>query len=83
MSVPLQEIIDRLNAHWPFSWAVAGDRVGLMAGHPQSPVDTVLVLGHHARRIAGQGPADGGPLIGQDPEAREVDTPPAARDLAD
>ncbi len=43
MSVALQEIIDRLDAHWPFSWAVAGDRVGLMVGHPQSPVEVVLV----------------------------------------
>ncbi|MEW6660528.1 MAG: Nif3-like dinuclear metal center hexameric protein [Thermodesulfobacteriota bacterium] len=43
MSTLLQEIIDRLDIHWPCSWAVAGDRVGLMVGHPQNPVEVVLV----------------------------------------
>ena len=43
MSAPLHEIMARLDAHWPFTWAVGGDRVGLMVGNPASRVETVLV----------------------------------------
>jgi putative NIF3 family GTP cyclohydrolase 1 type 2 len=43
MSALLQEIMSRLDTHWPFSWAVPDDRVGLLVGDPESRVETALV----------------------------------------
>jgi len=43
MTATLTEIIACLDQLYPFSWAVPGDRVGLEVGHPDTPVDTVLV----------------------------------------
>jgi dinuclear metal center YbgI/SA1388 family protein len=43
MTAPVKEIIALLNARYPFAWAVPGDRVGLLVGHPQEQVDTLLV----------------------------------------
>jgi len=63
MSALLQEIIDRLDAHWPFSWAVAGDRVGLMVGHPQSPVEVVLVALEASAPVVAAAQARGAQLL--------------------
>ncbi len=43
MTVPLQEIINCLATHYPFTWAMPGDRVGLEVGHPEAPIHRVLV----------------------------------------
>jgi dinuclear metal center YbgI/SA1388 family protein len=43
MTVLLQEILKLLDQHYPFNWAVSGDRVGLEIGHPLAPVSRVLV----------------------------------------
>ncbi len=63
MSVLLHEIIARLDAHWPFSWAVAGDRVGLMVGHPQSPVATMLVALEASAPVVAEAQARGAQLL--------------------
>jgi dinuclear metal center YbgI/SA1388 family protein len=63
MSALLQEIIHRLDARWPFSWAVAGDRVGLMVGHPQSPVETVLVALEASAPVVAEAQARGAQLL--------------------
>jgi dinuclear metal center YbgI/SA1388 family protein len=43
MSAALKEIMARLDALYPFRWAVPDDRVGLLAGHPESQVEVALV----------------------------------------
>jgi dinuclear metal center YbgI/SA1388 family protein len=63
MSALLQEIIDRLDAHWPFSWAVAGDRVGLMVGQPQSQVEVVLVALEASAPVVAAAQARGAQLL--------------------
>ena len=63
MSALLQEIIDSLDAHWPFAWAVAGDRVGLMVGHPQSPVEVVLVALEASAPVVAAAQARGAQLL--------------------
>jgi dinuclear metal center YbgI/SA1388 family protein len=63
MSALLQEIIDRLDAHWPFKWAVAGDRVGLLVGHPQSPVEVVLVALEASAPVVAAAQAQGAQLL--------------------
>jgi dinuclear metal center YbgI/SA1388 family protein len=63
MSALLKEIIHRLEAHWPLSWAVAGDRVGLMLGHPQSRVDAVLVALEASAPVVAEAQAQGAQLL--------------------
>ncbi len=43
MAIPLKEITTRLEARYPSAWALAGDRVGLQVGHPDTLVSTILV----------------------------------------
>jgi dinuclear metal center YbgI/SA1388 family protein len=43
MAAALNEIMALLEAAYPFAWAVAGDRVGLQVGHPETMVDMMLV----------------------------------------
>jgi len=43
MSARLRQIVDLLEAEYPSSWVVSGDRCGWELGHPQSPIDTILV----------------------------------------
>ncbi|MDP3182595.1 MAG: Nif3-like dinuclear metal center hexameric protein [Desulfobaccales bacterium] len=43
MAVRLKEILKRLESQCPSAWAVAGDRVGLEVGHPETQVKKILV----------------------------------------
>jgi dinuclear metal center YbgI/SA1388 family protein len=63
MTVPLQEIIKLLNEHYPFSWAVSGDRTGLEIGHPQTPVARVLVALEAAPAVVAEARQKGAQLL--------------------
>jgi len=43
MAAIITDILACLDAAYPFSWALSGDRVGLQAGDPQASVTNVLV----------------------------------------
>ncbi|MEW6388677.1 MAG: Nif3-like dinuclear metal center hexameric protein [Thermodesulfobacteriota bacterium] len=42
MAALLKDILARLDAAYPFAWAVPEDRVGLQVGHPENPVEVIL-----------------------------------------
>jgi dinuclear metal center YbgI/SA1388 family protein len=43
MSAKLQDILNLLESRYPSAWAVPGDRVGLEVGHPEQPIEAILV----------------------------------------
>jgi dinuclear metal center YbgI/SA1388 family protein len=63
MSARLQEIMARLDALYPFSWAVAGDRVGLLVGHPEARVEVVLVALEVSLPVVAEAQARGAQLL--------------------
>ncbi len=63
MSALLKEIMARLDAHWPFAWAASGDRVGLLAGNPEGPVEVVLVALEASLPVVAEAQARGAQLL--------------------
>jgi dinuclear metal center YbgI/SA1388 family protein len=63
MSAQLQEIMARLEAHYPFSWALAGDRVGLLVGHPEARVELALVALEVSAPVVAEAKALGAQLL--------------------
>ena len=53
----------RLDALYPCRWAAAGDRVGLMLGHSESPVDLVLVALEVSAPVVAAARAKGAQLL--------------------
>jgi dinuclear metal center YbgI/SA1388 family protein len=43
MTTRLKDILAQLASRYPFTWAVPGDRVGLEVGHPETPVEKIMV----------------------------------------
>lgn len=52
-----------LDTHWPCTWAVAGDRVGLLVGNPASPVETALVALEVSAPVVAEAAARGAQLL--------------------
>jgi dinuclear metal center YbgI/SA1388 family protein len=63
MSALLKEIMTRLDAHWPWRWAVPDDRVGLLVGHPESQVEMVLVALEASAPVVAAARARGAQLL--------------------
>lgn len=63
MSVALKEIIARLDALYPLSWAMAADRVGLLVGHPESRVEVVLLALEVSAPVVAAAQAQGAQLL--------------------
>lgn len=63
MTVPLKEIVARLEAQYPSTWAVAGDRVGLEVGHPETPVALLLVALEATPTVVAEAQSRGAQLL--------------------
>lgn len=63
MSALLKEIMARLDAQWPWRWAVPDDRVGLLVGHPESPVEALLVALEASAPVVAAARAKGAQLL--------------------
>ncbi|MFZ5452222.1 MAG: Nif3-like dinuclear metal center hexameric protein [Thermodesulfobacteriota bacterium] len=59
----MQEILTRLDALYPLSWAVAADRVGLLVGHPDNQVDLVLLALEVSAPVVAAAQAKGAQLL--------------------
>jgi dinuclear metal center YbgI/SA1388 family protein len=63
MGTLLKEIMARLEALYPRSWAVPGDPGGLLLGHPESRVDAVLVALEASAPVVASARARGAQLL--------------------
>ncbi len=63
MGIALKNILAQLAALYPPEWAMAGDRVGLMAGHPETPVKVILVALEVSPAVVEEAKAQGAQLL--------------------
>jgi dinuclear metal center YbgI/SA1388 family protein len=63
MTATVKDILDNLDAAYPFAWAVAGDRVGLQAGDPKAPVTGILVALEASQAVVAEAAAQGAELL--------------------
>jgi len=63
MAARLKEILEVLEAHYPASWAVAGDKVGLQVGDPEAPVNLALVALEATPEVVAEAKARGAQLL--------------------
>jgi len=63
MTVLVRDILNRLDARYPFAWAVPEDRVGLQLGHPEAPVRCILVALEANEEVVAEAQAQGAQLL--------------------